>query len=319
MPLAASSLSVAIQGFADFLDSNFDNDVVVTVDSPQKAGKPGDNDSKHTLNIFPYRIAPSGVHPDAGRQDPFLIRAFVLLTAFPGGAANATTDADLQVLGHALRALQSNPEIPVTLPTAIPNNAPASDFRNGPFLNYRLQAVLQAPTMEEMNHIWTTQGSDLAYRLSVAYELALIPIEPLQHATAGPPVRAGEVVVSASPQPLPFIMFIDGGRLFNERTIRVPAPRVTLALAGDPGPNDDRHANVVVDWTRAGGDTVQQTPQTFKLKTVDLTQPEVQINVDLDNAAAGDVARITAFPADANGDPLEHGKPSNLLTLRINA
>lgn len=318
MALAASSLSVAIQGFADFLDGTFGNDVVVTVDSPQKAGKPGDNNSKHTLNIFPYRIASSGVHPDAGMNDPFFIRAYVLLTAFPASAGNATSDADLQVLGHALRALQSNPEIPVILPTQIPNNAPASDFRNGPFLEYRLQAVLQAPTMEEMNHIWTTQGSDLAYRLSVAYELALIPIEPLHHATAAQPVQVGEVVVSASPQPLPFIMFIDGGRLFNERTIQ-PAPNVKLALAGDPGPDDDRHANIVVDWNRANGEAVQQAPQTFKLKTVDLTASEIEITVTLDAAADGDMARITAFPADASGELLENGKPSNLLTLQINA
>jgi hypothetical protein len=316
MALTPSSLSVAIQGFADFLDGTFDNDVVVTVDSPQKAGKPGDNNSKHTLNIFPYRIAPSGVHPDAGKKDPFFIRAYVLLTAFPASAGNAATDADLQVLGHALRALQSNPEIPVTLPTPIPNNAPASDFRHGPFLSYRLQAILQAPTMEEMNHIWTTQGSELGYRLSVAYELALIPIEPLEHATVAQPVQTGEVVVSASPQPLPFIMFIEGGRLFNDRTIP-PGPKVTLALAGDPGPDDDRHANIVVDWTRANGDPDPQAPQTFKLKTVDLTRPEVEITVTLDAAADGDTARISAFPATAAGVPLPNGRPSNLLFLRI--
>ena len=34
--------------------------------------------------------------------------------------------------------------------------------------------------MEELNHIWTTQGGELAYRLSAAYEFALIPIEPLE-------------------------------------------------------------------------------------------------------------------------------------------
>ena len=318
MALAASSLSVAIEGFADFLDGTFDNDVVITVDSPQKVGKPGDNNSKHTLNVFPYRIAPSGVHPDAGGNEPFFIRAYVLLTAFPASAGNASTDADLQVLGHALRALQSNPAIPVTLPTPIPNNAPATDFRNGPFLGYRLQAVLQSPTMEELNHIWTTQGSDLAYRLSLAYELALIPIEPLAHVGKAPSVRTGELVLSASPRPLPFIMFIDGERLFNERSIP-PAREVALVLAGDPGPDDDRHANIVVDWTRVDGETTPQAPQTFKLESVDLTQPQVRITVTLDDAADGDTALISAFPADSAGEPLESGRPSNLLTLRIDA
>ena len=318
MALAASSLSVAIQGFANFLDSKFDNDVVVTVDTPQKAGKPAENNNKHTLNIFPYRVAPSGIHPDTAKNEPFFIRAYVLLTAFPSGAGNAPEDADLQVLGHALRVLQSNPEIPVTLPSPIPNNAPASDFRNGPFLTYRLQAVLQAPTMEEMNHIWTTQGGDLAYRLSVAYELALIPIEPLEHAADPQVVQLGDVVVSASPQPLPFIMFVEGGRLFNERTI-APAANVTLALAGDPGPDDDRHASVTVDWTRANGDPFLQPAQTFKLRTVDLGHANVQVALALDSAADGDAARISAVPAAADGTPLIGGQPSNLLTLRIKA
>lgn len=315
MALAASSLSVAIQEVATFLDAQLGADVVVTVDTPAKIGKPAEPLKDHTLNIFPYRIAPSGIHPDLGKNDPFFIRAYVLLTAFPSAQDNTVDDGDLRVLGNAVRVLQSNPELPVTLPTAIPNDAPAADFRNGPFRQYRLQMVLQAPTMEETNHIWTTQG-DVPYRLSAAYEFALIPVEPLVHAAAPQKVQAGEVVVSASPQPLPFIMFLDGGRLFNERTI-APAANVTLALAGDPGPDDDRHANIVVDWTRANGDPERQPPQTFKLKTVDMTSNDVQIALALANAADGDVARITAFPARPDGTPLEGGQPSNLLTLRI--
>ncbi len=315
MALAASSLSVAIQEVATFLDAQLGADVSVTVDTPAKIGKPAEPLTKHTLNIFPYRLAPSGVHPDLGQEDPFFIRAYVLLTAFPSAGDTSIDDADLRVLGNAIRALQSNPVLPTVLPTAIPNNAPATDFRKGPFLSYRLQMVLQAPTMEETNHIWTTQG-DVPYRLSAAYELALIPVEPLVHATPPQQVQAGEVLVSASAQPMPFIMFLDGGRLFNERTI-APAANVTLALAGDPGPDDDRHANIVVDWTRANGDPERQPPQTFKLKTIDMTSNDVEITLALTNAAGGDVARITAFPATAAGVPLEDAQPSNLLSLRI--
>src|SRR5690606_940533 len=88
--------------------------------------------------------------------------------------------------------LQSHPVLPVTggpLPgDVLPNLADPTE--------YFLQAVMLAPAMEEVNHIWTTQGGDLAYRLSAVYEFSLIPIEPLVPSEAAAPPRT--LVLDAS-------------------------------------------------------------------------------------------------------------------------
>ena len=172
MSVGKSSLSIAIQGFADYLADQFSEDVTITVDTPQKAQEQAKGASTDILNIFVYRLAPSGVHADSGQFEPTFVRANILLTPFPRSQDDdGATDLDLRVLGHALAVLQSNPVIPVILP-AEPDSpeaaalAPETTF-------YQLQAVLQAPAMEELNHIWTTQGGELGYRLSAAYELAL--------------------------------------------------------------------------------------------------------------------------------------------------
>jgi hypothetical protein len=192
MVVPVSSLSVAVQGIADFLDAGFGEDVVITVDTPQRASERVKGGDKHFLNLFVYRVAPSGFHAATTADEPFFIRINALLTPFLGDEAAQSSDADLRILGHAIRVLQSRPVIPTVLPGAA--GAPP-DFRTGPHLDYRLQAVLQAPTMEELNHIWTTQGGELAYRLSAAYEFALIPIEPLDHATPAGPVTTGMIEV----------------------------------------------------------------------------------------------------------------------------
>ena len=102
-----------------------------------------------------------------------------------------------------------------------------------PHLDYRLQAVLQAPTMEELNHIWTTQGGELAYRLSAAYEFALIPIEPLDHRAPAGPMTLGD------PRRAAFGAEAEPGRLRSE--IGAEARALPLAATGpdkQPPPAD---------------------------------------------------------------------------------
>ena len=174
MPVPVSSLSVAVQGIADFLDGQFGEDVMISTDTPQRASERVKGGDKHFLNLFTYRVMPSGFHSATASDQPCFIRINILLTPFLSDQDGGVLDADLRILGHAIRVLHSRPVIPSVLPG---DNGEPADFRSGPHLDYRLQAGLQAPSMEELNHIWTTQGGELAYRLSAAYEFALIPIE----------------------------------------------------------------------------------------------------------------------------------------------
>ncbi|MCP5073788.1 MAG: DUF4255 domain-containing protein [Rhodobacteraceae bacterium] len=344
MPTPVSSLSIAIQEFAEFLDSKFGEDVVVTVDTAQKAQDKAKDSAADILNVFVYRLAPSGFHASAGHQDQLFLRASVLLTAFPRGAAEPEPDLDLRVLGHALAVLQSFPVIPVELPGVAPAG-PGEDFRKLEHLNYKLDAVLQAPTMEEMNHIWTTQGGDLAYRLSAAYELSLIPIEPLSHRVEAPPTRAAILGVAASSQPtfgpddlvrteggdigiplsgetkgtppgadwLPLQLFSDAGVLTSLRDVADGTTNVDVALTG----LKKKKVAITVDWTRDDGSADTQAIQNFTVDAIRPDDPAAIVSVALTNAANGDTATLTTVPARGNGTPVPDAPNGNVLTLTV--
>ena len=313
MPVAHSSLSVAIAGFADYLDDQFSEDVTVTVDTPQKAQEQAKGASTDILNIFIYRLAPSGFHADASQNEATFVRAHILITPFPRSQdEEGATDLDLRVLGQALAVLQSNPVIPVTLPAA-PGSPEAAGLAPETTY-YQMQAVLQAPPMEELNHIWTTQGGELAYRLSAAYELALIPIEPLDYVappeqvsaavldvSAGPPITDGGI--SASPigilpaddtkaDWLPHLMYQTSDGLANTHNVAASTANVGLRLSGRVGET----AEIFVDWVRADESEDSQAPVDRVVASVNLDDTASAINVTLTNAADGDSARIFARP-----------------------
>jgi len=312
MPTPESSLSVALQGFADFLADNFEEDVVVTVDAPQKAQEQAKDASTHILNIFVYRIAPSGFHASLGDEDPSFIRANILLTAFPAGQGAPPPDSDLRVLGQAIRVLQSFPVIPGTLPGPAPGGAP-EDFRNNPVSQYQMQAVLQAPTVEELNHIWTTQGGELAYRLSAAYELALIPIEPLTHASPAPEVSAGEIVLGVGKGPLAFQMFQQTGRLFSHIDVTPGTASTNVNVTGTP----ETKAEITVEWTREDGSIERQSAQIFDIQTNDVNAPEATISVAIENATNGDQATLLTKLLDGDLNPVDGSAPANPIHLSV--
>lgn len=307
MAIDASSLSIAMQGFADHLAASFTQDVTVTVGTPNAAAEQAKGSDKAVLNVFCYRVSPSGIHPDLTPNEPTFIRAHVLLTAFSNATEAGVKDKDLRVLGHALRVLQSQPVIP----TVLPGDAPAPEVSQ-----YRLQAVLQATEMEEMNHIWSIQGSDTSYRLSVAYELALIPVEPLTYLPPPTPVASVVLDMGADASPdseigstplaitapnapvnwLPFSMIRHGNILASEVFVSEGATQVLLAIAGQAGSDVD----VAVNWTRADDSQDSQPVQSAVIiaSALDLDTPTTPIT--LKNVATGDVATLVIRATGAN-------------------
>jgi len=347
MVVAVSSLSVAVQGIADYLDTQLGAEVSVSVDSPQAANETArTSQNAHLLNLFVYRISPSGFHADSGSEDPLFIRLSALLTPFLGQQQNQAEDADLRILGHAIRVLSSQPELPVVLPG--PAGADPDDFRVDPEVTqYRLQAVLQHPSMEELNHIWTTQGGELAYRLSAAYEFALVPIEPTTR--RGPSVPTRTAILDASPdmaradeagflEPsegtipipiggegpenptpptnwLPIVLAVEGDAFTTQLTIAAGDATAEIAVAG---PVDERVA-LEVTWTRAASpDTPDpQTPQVTQIQTPRFDLPEARVTLTLDAPLAGDSAVVRARPVDPLDQPLPDSPFANTLTLTV--
>ena len=193
MALMPSSLSLAADAIADFVHGWFQaqgEDVLASVDTPVAAAERAKGaNAAHAVNFFFYRVAPSAFHQGLTAGDPLFLRLFCLVTPFPSKAQNASAeaDADLRLLGEVIRLFHGQPVLP-----------PKPDAPGANDTVYRVQANLLAPNMEEINHIWTTQGTELPYRLSAAYEFALVPLEPLTHRQPGPPVTSALLQVDPS-------------------------------------------------------------------------------------------------------------------------
>jgi hypothetical protein len=338
MPVPVSSLSVAVQAIAVFLDSQFTEEVNITVAHPQRASEiaKGAGTTAHCLNLFAYRIAPSGFHADAGSDETHFLRINALLTPFPADIDTAAEDVDLRILGHALRVLQSHPILPITV-----DPLPGTAITEPPdHKDYRLESILLAPTMEEINHIWTTQGGELAYRLSAVYEFALIPIEPLQPRVTAPPPEAiiidsrlgveeasGEFIHlsedsrafpldndSTPPtQWLPVQMLVAADdSLTNTLNVASDETDVTLAIAGPRAAS----AAVLVSWLLSDSSSSAQTEQILPIGSPLLDDTQARVTLSLAIPANAVSASISIRPA-ANGTAIPDSPFGNVLELTV--
>ena len=123
---------------------------------------------KNHLNLFFYNVSYDGYPADGLSEDPFYVRLHCLITAVGADKPSSTTspgENDLRLIGEVMRVLHEQPVISV-------------DGGNNVEIA-QLQIVPHPLNLDSLNHIWSTQG-DTAYRLSVAYELALAPIPPAE-------------------------------------------------------------------------------------------------------------------------------------------
>lgn len=347
MALAPTSLSLAVQGIADVLDAHFNGDVQISIDTPLRAQENAKGGDRPYLNLFIYRMAPSGFHSDLGPEEPAFIRLYGLLTPCMTNQNGETGDEELRILGHALRVLHSEPILPLAaLPPAHGGGNP--DFRTElgePRLTrYRLQSLMQAPSMEELNHIWTTQGGDLCYRLSAAYEFALVPIEPLTLREPAGPVRSGVIDLTPSvaldrdpmepgesllgfalagedrdtPPPevwQPILLFAEKDTFTTTRAQAANSATTPIALVGAPG------AALALDmvWSQNGVAQAPSPTQKIVLATHSLSDPAARLNLALPNPWPGDQVVIRVRLADGAGIPVPHAPFANTITLSAEA
>lgn len=189
MALPLSSLSRLCRSIADFLGAELEansNSIRVLLGNPADASKEFETD--HRVNLFFYLVEPSGFGAFAP-DEAWLVRLHCLVTAF-GIAENQVSSGenDLRLLGAVLRVFHENPILPIydLDGTAV-----------------RAQVVFNPLTLDQINHIWSTQG-DVAYRPSAAYEMALAPIPPSELRVPGPMVGSIGVEVFKDLKPHPF-------------------------------------------------------------------------------------------------------------------
>ena len=127
----------------------------------------GSEKDKNHLNLFFYNVSYDGYPADGLSEDPFFVRLYCLVTAVGTKTGNPSSgEKDLRLIGEVMRVLHEHPIISV------------DDGKNSEIA--QLQIVPHPLNLDNLNHIWSTQG-DTAYRLSVAYEMALAPV-PLAEA-----------------------------------------------------------------------------------------------------------------------------------------
>lgn len=198
MALPASTLSRVCRSVSDFVSDGLDaanHSIHVTLGAP--GGAPvSQTVDYHRVNLFFYRIDPFGFDSDGLPGETGWIRLHCLVTAFGLLEDNISVgENDLRLLGEVMRLFH---ETPVLAPLDVDGES------------IQLQVVLQPLGTDDINHIWSTQG-EIAYRTSVAYEMAVMPIIPRERAISSPLAGAiGTEVRGAMRKQGPF-----GGSMFG--------------------------------------------------------------------------------------------------------
>jgi hypothetical protein len=177
MPLPETSLSRASRSIADFIQSSFTaagHPIQVRLGTPA-AAQPATTDTEHRLNLFFHRFEPTGFGSHELPNQSLWIRVYCIITAFAVDEDRISAgESDLRLIGEVLRLFH---ETPVLAPIDV----------GGEIM--QAQVVLQPLGLDQIQQLWQTQ-SDVAYRPSLAYEVALVPIVPKVPAVGGPLVGA---------------------------------------------------------------------------------------------------------------------------------
>jgi hypothetical protein len=185
-------------------------DATVTMQPLDRARVNGN--SANQINVFLYHVLPSGSWRNMGIPGPTRsgigaapvlgLNLYYLITAF-GRDNDAQRPFSHQLMGRAMSTLHDHPLLGADeIKAALPNNDLWAQVE-------RVRFTLQPFSMEEIAKLWT--GFQTQYRLSVAYEAAVVLIEstrgtpaPLPVLTRGP-ADSGVLAQSNLVPPFPTI------------------------------------------------------------------------------------------------------------------
>lgn len=213
------------------------NETDIIIGPPHEAVKhqEGPLAYKSYLSIFFYRIGYSGFPTDATVDDPLYLHAFCLITALGGRPPGGTPpgETELSLMGAVAECFHKTPVL---------------KLKNNGGIQPQLQIVPSQLTLDDINHLWATQNNT-PYRLSLAYEFALLPVPLASRAEKGP--RVGAISLStqstefsplATPERHFFMSQVPGVTVDTERPDWAPhiclldgeTPRYSLMLKARP-------------------------------------------------------------------------------------
>lgn len=175
--LPIGSLSEAAYGLRQLLVtriSDFESDIGrIRIGHPGTNLKDLEQSGENGLNLFFYQVDYDGYPSDGTADCPFYVRLYCLITAVcreikktdpdnTSGRDIGKGENELRLIGEVMRVLHQQPVFSLL------------DSENGEIAT--LQIVPYKITLDNLNHIWATQGSETPYRLSAAYEMSLAPV-----------------------------------------------------------------------------------------------------------------------------------------------
>lgn len=302
MAIPDSALYLACNAVADFVSNGIQantHGIKVYLGAPADLAKKDDEDR---INLFFYRMEPSGFQAGPHPQDPWRVRLYCMVTAMAENG-DLQGEGDLKLIGLVMALLNEQRILPNT------------DILGQ---NVRLEAIFNPVTDEQINQLWSTQG-DTSYRPSIHYEFSLAPI--LQPETVRPEAPrvgafgletradtgrrhepfAGTVhesqpevgrVDSGNPAWTPLVAWVEGEEVKSSLTLDVdstaPADfEPSLWVAGEPA------ATVELEWSIWEGERWRQQsggglavsseaidPGAIPVALPTLTLPELNVSPD---------------------------------------
>lgn len=201
-------------------------DATVTMQPLDRARANGN--SANQINLFLYHVMPSGTwrntpYPGESAQPVLGLNLYYLITAF-GRDDDTQRPFSHQLLGRAMSTLHDHPLLGSgEIKAALPNNDLWTQVE-------RVRFTLQPFAMEEIAKLWT--GFQTQYRLSVAYEAAVVLIESTRAASAPLPVLArgpADSGVTAQSNLLSPFPIIESITLPKQQPAALPGDTITLA------------------------------------------------------------------------------------------
>lgn len=145
----------------------------------------------HLVTLFLYRIEPDHAALLSTPERGMAVRLKVMITVY-GGQADGVEESigtlEMRILSHIMRLFMEQPKLgPIKVKETLPLGPIAAFVTQG----VTVEAQQLSLDMEEVNHIWTTQG-DTPFRTSLVYSFNYALVVPATPKDIGPPVLATE-------------------------------------------------------------------------------------------------------------------------------
>lgn len=277
-------------------------------------------ESNHLVTLFVYRIEPDMRAMVSTPEVGLAVRLNTLITVYGGDKedlAESIGSLELRILSHILRLFVERATLgPVRLRDTLAQGALAIWAEQG----LSVEAEPLSLDMEEINHIWTTQG-DTPYRTSLAYSFKYGLVTPLKPAPDGPPVLSvelappgglsgpGDIGVDPTFAPAP----ASPAPVFGALVIRGPGATPTLLPAATVAP---AAGNIAIQLLAIAGESASLTLAVQRFDLTTGTWVALPANVATITAIAQRAFDANAVPA---GLTVTFANPNAPALIRLTA